>query len=56
MTEKQKIEDVSYMCVKCGSNITSEQLSIMLEVKCPNCGYRVVRKIRQMIVKRLKAR
>jgi len=56
MTEKPDLAKVVYKCVQCGSDITSEQLSIMLEIKCPNCGYRVLRKMRPTVVKQTKAR
>jgi len=56
MAEKQSLAGIVYQCVQCGSEITSEQLSIMLEIKCPNCGYRVLRKTRPPVVKRVKAR
>jgi len=47
---------VTYKCVQCGKEIAKEQLSLMLEIKCPNCGYRVLRKMRPPVVKRVKAR
>jgi DNA-directed RNA polymerase subunit P len=46
---------VTYKCVQCGAGITSDQLASMLGIKCPYCGYRVLRKIRPPIVKRVKA-
>ena len=45
-----------YECVNCSSKITAEQLSMTPEIKCPFCGYRILRKIRPPIVKHLKAR
>ncbi|MEM2921867.1 MAG: DNA-directed RNA polymerase subunit P [Candidatus Bathyarchaeia archaeon] len=47
---------VIYQCVQCGREIAREQLLMMLEIKCPNCGYRVLRKTRPPVVKRVKAR
>jgi DNA-directed RNA polymerase subunit P len=55
MTERI-IGEINYLCVNCSSVVTTEQLQLMLEVKCPNCGYRVLRKTRPPIVKRVKAR
>ena len=46
---------VTYKCVQCGAGITSDQLASMLGIKCPYCGYRVLRKVRPPIVKRVKA-
>ncbi|RLI49477.1 DNA-directed RNA polymerase subunit P [Candidatus Bathyarchaeota archaeon] len=45
-----------YKCVRCQKLINVDQLSLMIETKCPNCGYRVLRKTRPPIVKKLKAR
>lgn len=56
MVENESAPAVIYKCVQCGSEITSEQLSIMLEIKCPNCGYRVLRKMRPTVVKQIKSR
>ena len=56
MSENRLGAGVSYRCVQCGTVVTSDQLAMMLELKCPNCGYRVLRKTRPQIVKRVKAR
>ncbi|MBS7644703.1 MAG: DNA-directed RNA polymerase subunit P [Candidatus Bathyarchaeia archaeon] len=47
---------ISYTCVNCGSKVTSEELELTPEIKCPFCGYRVLKKMRPPIVKRVKAR
>jgi len=47
---------VRYKCVKCGSEVSASQLELTPEVKCPVCGFRVLRKIRPPIVKKVKAR
>ena len=58
--EKQKIHmsenigAVTYECMSCGTLVTAEELSYLPEIKCI-CGFRVFRKIRQPIVKQLKA-
>jgi DNA-directed RNA polymerase subunit P len=56
MADSREFTGVIFKCVQCGNEITQEQLSLMLEIKCPACGYRVLRKTRPPIVKRLKAR
>ena len=56
MAEKRETVGIIYKCVQCGSEITLEQLSIMLGIKCPNCGYRTLKKTRTPIVTRVKAR
>lgn len=47
---------ITYACVKCGAKVSAEQLTMIPEVKCPYCGYRVLKKIRPPIVKHVKAR
>jgi DNA-directed RNA polymerase subunit P len=47
---------VKYKCVKCGSEVSASQLELTPEVKCPVCGFRVLRKVRPPIVKKVKAR
>ncbi|MDQ1279849.1 MAG: DNA-directed polymerase subunit [Thermoproteota archaeon] len=55
MADQKPETGVTYKCVQCGAIITSDQFSLLLEIKCPNCGYRVLRKVRPPIVKRVKA-
>jgi len=54
--EKRGPRGIVYECLKCGARVTAEELSMVPEIKCPICGYRVLRKIRPPIVKKLKAR
>jgi len=56
MTEEKKPSGIVYECLKCGAKVTSEELSRIQEIKCPSCGFRVLRKIRPPVVRRLKAR
>ncbi|MFQ6086107.1 MAG: DNA-directed RNA polymerase subunit P [Candidatus Bathyarchaeia archaeon] len=44
-----------YECLHCGFRTTYEELMRRAEIKCYNCGYHVLRKVRPPIVKRLKA-
>ena len=48
-------EGIIYVCVHCKSKITSTELELTPEIKCPFCGYRVLRKTRPSIVKRVKS-
>lgn len=45
-----------YECINCGSKLTADQLAMTPEIKCPFCGYRILRKVRPPIVKHVKAR
>jgi len=59
MSEKtEKLElGVAYECVKCGAVVALKELELRGGgVKCTHCGYRVLKKIRPPVVKRIKAR
>jgi len=46
-----------YECVKCGAKVSSEELELRGgRVKCTFCGYRVLKKIRPPVVKRVPAK
>jgi len=53
MSEQAK-DEVYYECVRCGTVVTSSELSKLLEIKCI-CGYRILRKKRPQVVKVIKA-
>ncbi|MEM2111364.1 MAG: DNA-directed RNA polymerase subunit P [Candidatus Bathyarchaeia archaeon] len=54
MTEEETASALLYQCIKCGAMVKSTELE--LGTRCPHCRYRVLRKIRPPIVKRIKAR
>ena len=44
-----------YECVKCGAKVALDELELRGGgVKCTYCGYRVLKKIRPPVVKRIK--
>lgn len=43
-----------YQCVRCGELVRLSELE--LGIRCPRCRYRVLRKVRPPIVKRILAR
>ncbi|MCJ7506394.1 RNA polymerase Rbp10 [Candidatus Bathyarchaeota archaeon] len=47
---------IQYECVSCGTKVSAEQLAVTPEIKCPICGYRILKKARPPIVRHLKAR
>jgi len=53
MSEQAK-DEVYYECVRCGTVVSSSELSKLLEIKCI-CGYRILRKRRPQVVKVIKA-
>lgn len=54
MSSDLEINVVTYLCMRCGTPVTVEELNRLPEIKCI-CGFRVFRKARQPIVKQLKA-
>ena len=46
--------DVSYSCLRCGTQVSNEELNRLPEIKCI-CGFRVFTKIRPPIIKSIKA-
>jgi DNA-directed RNA polymerase subunit P len=58
MSEKRGTElGIVYECVKCGAKVSLEELDLRGGgVKCTYCGYRVLRKVRPPVVKRIKAK
>lgn len=55
--KRQSLPGLVYECVKCGAKVALEELELRGGgVKCTYCGYRVLRKIRPPVVKRIKAK
>lgn len=46
--------DVTYSCLRCGTNVSNIELSRLPEIKCI-CGFRVFTKARPPVVKTIKA-
>jgi len=45
-----------YECVRCGAKVSSEELELRGGgIKCTMCGYRILKKIRPPVVKRIRA-
>ncbi len=55
--EKKKATGIVYECIRCGAKVPSDELELRGgEIKCIVCGYRVLKKIRPPVVKRVSAR
>jgi len=50
------MEGTTYECVKCQARFDGKEISLRGRISCPACGYRVIRKVRPPIVKRVKAK
>jgi len=44
-----------YKCIKCGREIDIK-LEKARKIQCPHCGYRIIRKLRPKLTKRVHAR
>lgn len=48
---------IVYECVRCGAKVPLEELELRGgEVKCITCGYRILKKIKPPVVKRISAK
>jgi len=48
---------IVYECVRCGAKVPSEELEMRGgETKCIVCGYRILRKMKPPVVKRIQAK
>jgi len=54
--ENMNKEGPVYECVSCGRRVPHDDLQRYISFRCPYCGYRIFRKVRAPIVKRVKAR
>jgi DNA-directed RNA polymerase subunit RPC12/RpoP len=53
---KKLVRGLVYECVKCGAKVSIDELELRGGgVKCTFCGYRVLKKIRPPVVKRIAA-
>jgi DNA-directed RNA polymerase subunit RPC12/RpoP len=56
MSEKPE-HGFAYECVKCGARVPTEELEVRGGgIKCTVCGYKVLKKVRSPVVKRVTAR
>ena len=48
---------IVYECMRCGAKVQSEELELRGgETKCTLCGYRILKKIKPPVVKRVQAK
>jgi len=45
-----------FECPRCKARVEEEWVNKMERVVCPECGYKILRKIRPPFIKRVKAR
>ncbi|MDK6028451.1 DNA-directed RNA polymerase subunit P [Ignisphaera sp. 4213-co] len=44
-----------YLCIRCGREFDESQLAVMMNVRCPYCGYKVIAKARSGEIKTIRA-
>ncbi len=47
------LASIIYECERCGTKQSLEELSRFPELKCKNCGYRVLKKVRPPLPKKI---
>ena len=48
---------IDYKCMRCSSRVPSEELELRGgEIKCIICGYRILKKVKPPVVKRVKSK
>jgi len=48
---------IVYECVRCGAKVPSEELEMRGgQIKCVVCGYRILKKVKPPVVKRISAK
>ena len=57
MSEKDlaNMKGILYQCARCGLVFDGEKIAERGNIKCPDCGYRMIAKVRPPVVKRVKA-
>jgi len=56
LMEKKETTGIVYECIRCGAKVPLEEIELRGgEIKCIVCGYRVLKKIRPPVVKRVSA-
>ena len=53
--EIANMKGIKYECVRCGYVFDGGELELRNRIVCPQCSYRVIKKVRSPVVKRVKA-
>jgi len=55
LDEFENMRGIKYQCVRCHTIFDGDKIADRNELKCPECSFKVIRKIKPPIAKRLKA-
>ena len=50
-----EVGGIIYKCFRCGRLVSYEKIKMSPDLKCPNCGFKILVKVRPKIVKKVKA-
>jgi DNA-directed RNA polymerase subunit RPC12/RpoP len=50
------MENVEYECLRCHARFKGKEMLFRDKLACPECGYKIIKKIRSPIVKRVHAK
>jgi DNA-directed RNA polymerase subunit P len=53
--EFENMRGVTYACVRCGKRFDGDEIADRQDLKCPDCGFRVIKKVKPPVAKRVKA-
>jgi len=53
--ELENMKGVFYECVRCGLVFDGEKIAERGSLKCPDCGYHIIKKVKPPIAKKVKA-
>ncbi len=54
---EKMIAGIAYECVRCGASVPLEEMEMRGgEMKCIICGYRILKKVKPPVVKRISAK
>jgi DNA-directed RNA polymerase subunit P len=49
------MKGILYECNRCGKRFDGREIAERGNLKCPHCGYKIIKKVKPPVVKRIKA-
>jgi DNA-directed RNA polymerase subunit P len=54
-TDLENMRSILYECYRCGEIFDGSELINRIQIKCPHCGYKILKKVRPPRAKMIKA-
>lgn len=54
-SEFENMRGIMYECLRCGQRFNGDEIAYRHDLKCPDCGFRVIKKVKPPVVKRIRA-